>query len=338
MTTQHAQTATPHSNADRGGPCANCGAPLSNKYCSSCGQPAHFHRSLGHMLEEMLHGVLHFDTRAWRTLPMLVRNPGKLTRDYVFGRRARYISPLALFLCLVFTMYIVFTAMGGSSIGVGTPGENAEIAEQGPTQTQESSVGPAPEEPAPVSQSEVLAMISEAAVSGELAVNTGNPWLNKKINDKLKNPAFAIYKIQNAAYKFSFLLLPISLPFLWLLFFWKKGVTLFDHSAFILYSLSFVSLLMLVTAVVSRLVPPLADLAGLIFPLAPPIHMYFHLKGAYALGWLSAPLARRISGPFLPRLLQHLSHRDDGAWNSHLNHPAHHALVCRNRCTNQRRC
>lgn len=288
MTTQQTQTATPRSHADTGGPCANCGAPLSNKHCSSCGQPAHFHRSLGHMLEEMLHGVLHFDTRAWRTLPMLVRNPGKLTRDYVFGRRARYISPLALFLCLVFTMYIVFSAMGGSSIGVASPDERAEIAQQDATQTPQPSDEPAPEEQEPVTQSEVLAMISEAAVSGELRINTGVPWLNKKINEKLKNPAFAIYKIQNAAYKFSFLLLPISLPFLWLLFFWKKSVTLFDHSAFILYSLSFVSLLMLVTAVVSRLVPPLADLAGLTFSLAPPIHMYFHLKGAYALGWLSA--------------------------------------------------
>ncbi len=274
--------------ADAGGPCANCGAPLGGEYCASCGQPAHFHRSLGHMFEEMLHGVAHFDTRAWRTLPMLVLKPGKLTRDYVFGRRARYISPLALFLFLVFTMYIVFTAMGGASLGVGAFDDQPRVPVEDVAASQLPSGEPAPQQVRPITQNDALAVIAEAAERGTLAVNTGNPWLDKKINEKLKDPAFAIYKIQNAAYKFSFVLVPISLPFLWLIFFWRKDVTLFDHSAFILYSLSFVSLLMLVTAVVSRLAPPLADLAGLIFPLAPPIHMYVQLKGAYALGWWSA--------------------------------------------------
>ena len=282
----HSQPATGDSHA--GGPCANCGAPLGGKHCASCGQPAHFHRSLGHMLEEMLHGVAHFDTRAWRTLPLLVLKPGTLTRDYVLGRRARYISPLALFLFLVFTMYIVFTAMGGSSIGVGAPAEQPSSPAETAVVDAPPSGEAAPEDQTPVTQSDVFAMISAAAESGELRINTGAPWLNKKIIEKLKDPAFALYKIQNAAYKFSFLLVPISLPFLWLIFFWKKNITLFDHSAFILYSLSFVSLLMLVTALVTRLVPPLADLAGAIFPFVPPAHIYFHVKGAYALGWWSA--------------------------------------------------
>ena len=39
--------------------------------------PAHLHRTLGHMIEEFLHGILHFDTRAWRTLPLLAWKPGK---------------------------------------------------------------------------------------------------------------------------------------------------------------------------------------------------------------------------------------------------------------------
>ncbi len=280
-----AQAAEPH--ADAGGPCANCGAPLEGEYCSSCGQPAHFHRSLGHMFEEMLHGVAHFDTRAWRTLPMLVFKPGRLTREYVFGRRARYISPLALFLFLVFTMYIVFTAMGGSSVGVAAPPETPAPAVSATDEETLPSGEPAPPEMRPVTQQELFRNISEAVESGAFTVSTGNKWLDKKITEKLRDPAFAIYKIQNAAYKFSFLLVPISLPFLWLIFFWKRGVTMFDHSAFILYSLSFISLLMLVSAVVSRLIPSLADLAGFLFVVTPPVHMYIQLKGAYALGWFS---------------------------------------------------
>ena len=70
------------------------------------------HRTLAHMVEEFLHGLLHFDTRAWRTLPMLVFRPGTLTRDYIHGKRARFISPLAIYLLTVFTMFVVFSFAG----------------------------------------------------------------------------------------------------------------------------------------------------------------------------------------------------------------------------------
>lgn len=113
------------------GACANCGAQLSGNYCATCGQPAHVHRTLGHMVEEFLHGLLHFDTRAWCTLPMLVFRPGTLTRDYIHGKRARFISPLAIFLLAVFTMFVVFAFAGGGQAGVvegnhapGTPAIN----------------------------------------------------------------------------------------------------------------------------------------------------------------------------------------------------------------------
>jgi hypothetical protein len=60
--------------------CANCAAVLTGAYCHRCGQHGHVHRSLWHMLEEGLHGVLHFDTKSWRTLPLLIARPGLLTR------------------------------------------------------------------------------------------------------------------------------------------------------------------------------------------------------------------------------------------------------------------
>ena len=67
--------------------------------------------------------------------------------------------------------------------------------------------------------------------------------LDAAIKHAIKNPEFTLYKLKNAASKFSFLLVPISLPFLWLMFFWKRGVTMYDHAVFTLYSLSFMALL-----------------------------------------------------------------------------------------------
>ena len=60
-----------------------------------------------------MHGVFHFDTKLWRTLPELVFRPGRLTRRYIDGERAKFISPMALYLLSVFLMYAVFSFTGG---------------------------------------------------------------------------------------------------------------------------------------------------------------------------------------------------------------------------------
>ena len=88
--------------------CSDCGSPVEGRFCSNCGQPAHVHRTLLHLGEEILHGVMHFDGRLWRTLPLLIANPGRLTREWIEGKRTRYVSPLAIFL---FTMFIMFFAL-----------------------------------------------------------------------------------------------------------------------------------------------------------------------------------------------------------------------------------
>jgi Protein of unknown function (DUF3667) len=78
--------------------CQNCGAKLTGEYCHECGQHGHVHRSVLHVIEEVFHGITHFDSRTWRSLPMLAFRPGTLTRNYVMGQRARYVPPFAMFL------------------------------------------------------------------------------------------------------------------------------------------------------------------------------------------------------------------------------------------------
>ncbi len=264
--------------------CSNCGAELSGKFCKECGQPAHIHRTLGHMVEEFLHGIIHFDTRAWRTLPLLVFRPGTLTREYIHGKRARYISPLAMFLLMIFSMFAVFAFTGGAAIGVDRELQ-AEIAE--PLQTAAPEAGATPGNDSVGPDGDVFEQIKAAYERGDIKVNTSWAGLDKKVKEKLENPELAFYKIQNAAYKFAFLLVPISLPFMWLLFFWKRGVTLFDHTVYILYSLSFVSLLFITLALLAY-IPGALELISPWWILAIPVHAYFQMKGGYSLGWFSA--------------------------------------------------
>src|ERR1700722_19446685 len=118
------------------GSCLNCGTPLTGAYCTGCGQPAHLHRSLLHLSEEFVHGVLHFDAKGVRTMPLLFFRPGLLPRRYIEGQRTRYVSPMALFLFCIFLAYFVFSLVSGpKSSMVNVKVEDAAAAKAGGDQS-----------------------------------------------------------------------------------------------------------------------------------------------------------------------------------------------------------
>src|SRR5436190_20811203 len=110
------------------GNCLNCGAELAGPYCHQCGQQGHVHRTLGAFGHDLMHGVLHFEGKIWRTLPMLFWRPGELTRRYIHGERARFVSPIALFLFSVFLMFAVFSVLGGPFGAPSRPEASPEAA------------------------------------------------------------------------------------------------------------------------------------------------------------------------------------------------------------------
>ncbi len=120
------------------------------------------------------------------------------------------------------------------------------------------------------------------------------PGLDRQIHAVNQNRALFFYKLQSAASKFSWALIPISLPFIWLLFFWRRDVGLYDHAIFAFHSLSFMTLLV-VGLIGLDLIGVSETWLWLAFIFAPPVHMYKHLKGAYLLGragaaWRTATL------------------------------------------------
>ncbi len=317
--------------------CANCDTPLRGRFCANCGQSAHIHRTVGHLLEEFTHGLLHVDTKAWRTLPKLVFQPGTLTREYVHGKRARYIAPLAMFLFTVFLMFFVFGFIADSvdpnkavifdeapktveaarnKLAEGRedlkdaeaklqaaandpdspPGADGRFAGQVAAkrvkvELLQAALERAKKLPAPTVKQGAPATwqdrVRDFAHSDSLTVNFGSPALNKRVRHTLENPDLALYKIQQKASKLSFLLVPLSLPFMWLLFPFRRGVNMYDHTVFALYSVSFMSLLVVTAALMLEGPPILQRYVGWLIP-AVPLHMFAQLKGAYRLGWISA--------------------------------------------------
>ena len=88
--------------------CLNCGTELRGQYCGHCGQRARNRLiSLWELLSDAFGDLLELDSRLWRTLiPLLVR-PGQLTRDYLEGRRARYMPPFRMYLVLSVVFFVV---------------------------------------------------------------------------------------------------------------------------------------------------------------------------------------------------------------------------------------
>jgi hypothetical protein len=92
--------------------CENCGAPVPGRYCGVCGQrleaPVH---SLWHFTRLATEDLTHADSRLWYTLRALLFRPGHLTREFLSGRRARYLPPVRLYLVLSVVFFLVAGAV-----------------------------------------------------------------------------------------------------------------------------------------------------------------------------------------------------------------------------------
>lgn len=353
--------------------CLNCGATLMGAHCHNCGQKAHVHRTLHAFGHDILHSVLHFDGKIWRTLPMLFWKPGDLTRRYVHGERAKFVSPLALFLFSVFLTFATFNWLvpdSGSSVTAPESIEAARTEYQSDRKDIEDAITALEAQKKAATQAEpkdiqridskiarnrerlqsledsrgrelremeianeqflserrkIDADIARLEANLEKARKAGQPtknqeeelngakmaarvistaagglengfedtsnWnftdlnfpgsgaLNKAVKTAQKNPQLLLYKIQSNAYKYSWSLIPISVPFVWLLFFWRRRFKMFDHAVFVTYSITFMMLLGIICAVLIS--SGFAPLGGMLLAFYPPIHMYRQIHHAY---------------------------------------------------------
>ena len=283
--------------------CLNCGTKLTGAYCQACGQRGHVHRTLTAFFHDLLHSVFHFEGRFWNTLPMLAWRPGELTRRYVEGQRARFVSPMALFLFSVFLMFAVVTSLT-SPIRVNDDDAKAALAEERAKsdraiqrmEGERATLRAAGRSTAALDQKirdarEEASLLKSVADRGFVRGSTARisedlpAWLGRPLQQAAANPEFLLYKVQNNAYKYSWGLIPLSLPFLWLLFPFSRRFRLYDHMVFVTYSLSFMTLLVSIATILGSV--GLSAVAGLMI-LLPPLHMYRQLKAAYGLSRFGA--------------------------------------------------
>lgn len=100
--------------------CLNCDTRLAGPYCHVCGQPVkgmvrHFRSVVGDFLDT----VFEYDSRIWRTLLPLYCQPGRMTRDFLAGRRIRFVTPFRLMFVLLVLAFLVLQLAMESATAIG---------------------------------------------------------------------------------------------------------------------------------------------------------------------------------------------------------------------------
>ena len=273
--------------------CLNCGCELLGDYCHCCGQQAHVHRTLRAFGHDLLHSALHLEGKIWKTLPLLMWKPGELTRRYIDGERARFVSPIALFLFMVFLMFAVMGLTGALDTKQIQADLASEIADaRGDVSELEANRAEAVREGRSTAKIDSRLQKERAelttlqnvkigpAATAEIPTEGAPGWLGEFIDETGKNPELLFYKVKTNAYKFSWALIPISVPFVWMLFPFSRRFRLYDHTVFVTYSLCFMMLLLVAGSTLGLVWPTIASLLFFV----PPFHMYRQLKGTYRLG------------------------------------------------------
>lgn len=110
----------------RGVSCLNCDHPLdvSDKYCPNCSQANSTKKpSLKDFIEEFLASLFSYDTKLLKTLIALLTRPGKITKEYMAGRRVSYTNPFRFLLSLAI-IYFLLMGFSGSFEQLNRLGEN----------------------------------------------------------------------------------------------------------------------------------------------------------------------------------------------------------------------
>lgn len=98
---------------DQASNCGNCGAAVSYHYCAVCGQETTLHvPSAREFIHEFVGHYVALEGRLWKTLAFLLFKPGKLTAEYLAGRRVRYVEPLRVYLSLSILFFALLKIMG----------------------------------------------------------------------------------------------------------------------------------------------------------------------------------------------------------------------------------
>lgn len=267
--------------------CLNCGTELKGPFCYYCGQPdRNFMRFFPALLRDLMEDLLDLDSRFMRTLKPLLFKPGRLTRDYMNGRRFRYAPPMRLYIFSSIMFFLLAALLSSDAIKLSSVENDQGIVhfsadsaeEQQKVEEALSNLPPGVREHIDVDQA--LDEAGEAEVdnpgfglediqfndepwdreTNPVAIKWLPDWINDRINDEIEgspqkaeqineNPNLIVDKVFDILPATMFVLLPVvALIFKFWYLFAKRFYV--EHLIFSLHNHSFlfVSLILILLA------------------------------------------------------------------------------------------
>ncbi len=270
--------------------CPNCSTPLSGAFCYQCGQKQKgADRYLWEILNEAFEGIFSWNSKAWLTTASMFFKPGFLTAEHFAGRRARYVSPLRLYIITSVGFFLTLTLInffGNSS---------QSIDEQGATQIQkevsqerETSAGHGDGRDGNSKSDVPNTDESSVTISADLPFISDDK--EKELADKatklaLSNPRELASKIIDSLPAISFILLPLyALTFK--LFFLKAKRYYAQHMVLALHTGSFFFAAYTIMIIGQQTLGlQQQNWYPFVFVIWSNLYLLFSLKRVFAQGW-----------------------------------------------------
>lgn len=88
--------------------CLNCGHHVEENFCPKCGQEnIEVKEDALHMVAHAIADYFHFEHKFFGTLKPLLLKPGELTKQYVAGKRVKFIHPIRLYIFVSIVFFLI---------------------------------------------------------------------------------------------------------------------------------------------------------------------------------------------------------------------------------------
>jgi Protein of unknown function (DUF3667) len=295
--------------------CKNCDAVLLGRFCVNCSQAADVHvPSTMELVHDLLEGLTHSDSRLWRTLLLLWFKPGKLTQEFVAGRRAAYLPPFRLYLILSIIFFLIasfmhtnaqvinfddgattFTAPGAPPPPAKAPRKAAAPATTAPSAT----ASPPAASPPSAASSPPAAGAGHTRVTSCEDINFITFQRHPEWNQRIKHACAEIVRDngENLFHVFigtmskaMFIFLPL-VAFLHMLLYWRPRYRYAEHLLFFIHLHAFyfsVAILMVSAVNLANAWPALSGVAGVVEALLGwclPVYTLIAMRRVFQRGW-----------------------------------------------------
>jgi hypothetical protein len=248
------------SKAVEGSKCLNCAETLRGPYCHKCGQkggpaPLFVHD----FVHELIHEFLHFDAKILVTMRTLLFSPGMLTREYIDGRRVRYVGPVRLYLVASVVLFGILALMPVHRSETASADAAAALAEAQAEAVPAGEHGPS-----------IVRDVTDRGVTN--------------VTKAVQDPEHFVAALRKALSKTVFLLVPIFAFLTWRMF--GKNLSFYvGHLYFALHLHAVIFILLSASAALGLAGPPF-DGAAPLFGVAFIAYFFLALRRTFAATWL----------------------------------------------------